>query len=254
MLQCVLICWTGVTEAALKDPGAYWAGTTPARPPWWVRRSGDLGCAWLSPPLSYWWNYSSGEKTIDRREKNPRTVPEVVPEYGGGGRRRLSNVVWTGQMWQVGSIRTVWMAATGAHGGAGLGVVRRTQLHAAVQIQLRRLRCEAKHLEAVADGGPIVAVLPGVDREEGNRVVVSAPGRKRKMSASKCGGGWGGGVALKQPSRSDPFWSRTWWPLSVALGSGVCVAQHLLSRSRKKSAGSATFTSTYTCHQLDHLV
>lgn len=47
-------------------------------------------------------------------------------------------------------------------------------------------------------------------------------------------------------SSSDPFWSRVWEDTSVVFGSDVCVAQHSLMRSRKKSAGSVTVTSTYT--------
>ena len=47
-------------------------------------------------------------------------------------------------------------------------------------------------------------------------------------------------------SSSDPFCSRVWEDTSVVFGSEVCVAQHSLMRSRKKSAGSVSLTSTYT--------
>lgn len=68
-------------------------------------------------------------------------------------------------------------AGRGAHGSAGVGLVGRTQLHGAVQVQLQGLCCEAEHLEAVAHRRtfPVAAELSGVVQEEGDRVVVRAP-------------------------------------------------------------------------------
>lgn len=61
-------------------------------------------------------------------------------------------------------------------------VVRLTQLHGAVQIELIRLCREAKHVEAVANGGAFSVVarasLTRVDK--GDRWVVHAPGCREK--------------------------------------------------------------------------
>lgn len=70
----------------------------------------------------------------------------------------------------------------GAHGFAGLGVVGRAQLHGAVQVELQRLRREAEHLEAVANGRAfsVAAGLSGVIEEKGDRVVVGAPAESQR--------------------------------------------------------------------------
>lgn len=79
--------------------------------------------------------------------------------------------------------RLVRGAVKGAHGSAGVGVVWCTQLHGAVQVQLQRFRCEAKHLKAVANSGTfsVAAELSGVVEEKGNRVVVCAPGKTKDI-------------------------------------------------------------------------
>lgn len=71
---------------------------------------------------------------------------------------------------------------SGAHESAGVGLVGCTQLHGAVQVQLQRLRSEAEHLKAVADGGtfPVSAELSGVVEEKGNRVVVCTAAEKER--------------------------------------------------------------------------
>lgn len=68
-------------------------------------------------------------------------------------------------------------AVNRAHGFAGLGVIGGAQLHATVQIQLQRFCGEAKHIEAVADGGTF-PVVPGAVQGEGNRAVVRTPGKR----------------------------------------------------------------------------
>lgn len=57
-------------------------------------------------------------------------------------------------------------------------VVQLTQLHGAVQIELVRFCCEAKHVEAVANGGTfsIAARLSLTRVNKGNRLVVHTPG------------------------------------------------------------------------------
>lgn len=52
---------------------------------------------------------------------------------------------------------------------------------------------------------------------------------------------------LLMQRRSHPFWMRIWCDPFVLFGWLYCVAQHSLTSIRKKFAGSATTTSTYTC-------
>lgn len=99
----------------------------------------------------------------------------------------------------------------GAHGFAGLGVVRCTQLHGAVQVQLQRPRCEAKHLEAVANSRTfaVAAGLSGVVEEKGNRVVVGAPGKREGLSASGVQTGPRGRAGLTRSAAGragSPLW------------------------------------------------
>lgn len=64
-----------------------------------------------------------------------------------------------------------------AHRNAGLVVVQFTQLHGAVQVEVMGICCEAKHVEAVADGGvlPITSRLSLGYIKEGNRLVLHTP-------------------------------------------------------------------------------
>lgn len=66
----------------------------------------------------------------------------------------------------------------GAHRPAGLVVVWLTQLYSAVQVEVVRLCREAKHVEAVVNGGTVsvAARASGAHVKEGNGSVVHAPG------------------------------------------------------------------------------
>lgn len=59
-------------------------------------------------------------------------------------------------------------------------VVQVTQLYGAVQVEVMRVCCEAKHVEAVADGGvlPITSRLSLGYIKEGNRLVLHTPGMR----------------------------------------------------------------------------
>lgn len=75
-------------------------------------------------------------------------------------------------------LRLSSMAVKLAHRRAGLVVVWLTQLHSAVQIEVVRLCCEAKHFKAVANGGTrsITARLSCTHIKKGNSLVLHTPG------------------------------------------------------------------------------
>ncbi len=85
----------------------------------------------------------------------------------------LAHIQTWGLVLRLPYIRVRW-----AHGCAGLVVVRLTQLHSAVQIEVVRLCCEAKHVEAVANGGtsPVTARLSRTRVKKWNCLVVHTAG------------------------------------------------------------------------------
>lgn len=75
-------------------------------------------------------------------------------------------------------LRLPSITAGRAHRRAGLAVVWLTQLHSAVQIEVVRFGCEAKHVKAVANGGAfsVTARLSRAHVQKGDSLVVHTPG------------------------------------------------------------------------------
>lgn len=70
------------------------------------------------------------------------------------------------------------MTVRRSHRCAGLVVVWLTQLYGAMQIETVRFSCEAKHVEAVANGGTfsVTARLSLTHVMKGNSLVIHTPG------------------------------------------------------------------------------
>lgn len=143
-----------------------------------------------------------------------------------------------------------------AHRLAGLLIIWLAQLNSTVQKELVWFCGEAEHVKVELNSRTLSIGDVHLQVIEWNRMVLRTPvcnnereeqewkKKKSNFFLSSSSQIWD---RLLMQRRSHPFWMRIWCDPFVLFGWLYCVAQHSLTSIRKKFAGSATTTSTYTC-------